>query len=432
MSALTPDLEALLATRQDGHGMPRAFYHTDALYAYELDRIWRGGWLFTGFAFEIPEPGDYITLSVGETPILVLRDDAGEVRAFHNVCRHRGTMLCRSDSGHVRSIVCPYHSWTYSRQGDLVACQGMHEGVDKSTLGLRPVATEVCAGLVYVSLAARPPAFAPLREAFAPAALPQGFDRAKIAKVVDYDVEANWKLVWENNRECFHCPRCHPQYVKANFDVYDETSASEAIRQKMAAAIARTESKWAAQGLAITHPRGGLATFPDPDRGLWYAADRTVLTEGWDTESMDGKRVAPLMGSYQDADVGVLRMRSLPNFWVHASCDHAVAARLLPGGSRTTRIRGYWLVHEDAREGEDYSLDKLLPFWSLTNEQDWDICKWQQKGVDSTAYEPGPLSRIKEYNVDAFIRWYLREMGSGGADEGADEGATVRPLTRVA
>jgi hypothetical protein len=98
----------------------------------------------------------------------------------------------------------------------------------------------------------------------------------------------------------------------------------------MDAAVARTQSKWASQGIAITHTHGGLATFPDPERDLWFAADRTVLAEGFETESMDGQRVAPLMGDYQDADVGVLRMRSLPNFWVHASCDHAVAARSCP------------------------------------------------------------------------------------------------------
>src|SRR5262249_51640515 len=122
------------------------------------------------------------------------------------------------------------------------------------------------------------------------------------------------------------------------------------------------------------------------------------------------QRVAPLMGDYQDCDVGVLRMRSMPNFWVHASCDHAVVARLLPAGPRITRVRGYWLVHENAREGDDYQLDRLLPFWALTNEQDWEICKWQQNGVDSIGYVPGPLSQRKEYNVDAFIRWYLKEM----------------------
>ncbi|HVE50383.1 MAG TPA: aromatic ring-hydroxylating dioxygenase subunit alpha [Casimicrobiaceae bacterium] len=420
------ELDTLLATRRDGYGMPRAFYHTDALYARELERVWYGGWLFAGFEIEIPNAGDFLTLAVEATSVLVMRDDAGRVRAFYNVCRHRGTMLCRSETGHVRAIICPYHSWTYSRQGELVSCHGMHEDVDKSKLGLLPVRVETVAGLIYVSLADSPPAFAPLREAFEGAARPQGFDRAKIAKIIDHDVEANWKLVWENNRECFHCVRNHPQYVKANFDVYDEASATESSRAKMATAIERTQSKWAAQGIAITHQRGGLAPFPDPERGVWYAADRTVLVDDWDTESIDGARVAPLMGDYQDADVGTLRLRSLPNFWVHGSCDHAVASRLLPAGPRKTKLRSYWLVDDQAREGDDYSLDKLLPFWDLTNAQDWDICKWQQKGVDSIGYVPGPLSKGKEYNVDAFIRWYLREMGPGGA------GAVNAPLTRVA
>ena len=421
------ELGALLATRREGHGMPRAFYHDTALYAAEMRTIWQGGWLFAGFEFEIPKPGDFLTLNVDGSPVLVIRDDQREVRAFHNVCRHRGTQLCRKEAGHVRTIVCPYHSWTYSRQGELLACMGMHDGVDKSQLGLKPVHAGVAAGLIYVSLAATPPAFDGLRERFAATARPQGFDRARIAKVIEYEVEANWKLVWENNRECFHCVQCHPQYVKANFDVYDDASASEAIRQKMAAAVARTHTKWAAQGIAITHAKGGLAPFPDPDRNTWYAADRTVMVEGFDTESMDGQRVAPLMGDYQDADVGVLRMRSMPNFWVHASCDHAVATRLLPAGPRKTLVRGYWLVDQDAREGEDYQLERLLPFWHLTNEQDWEICRWQQKGVDSIGYEPGPLSQRKEYNVDAFIRWYLNQMRAGGHC-----GNASIPLTRVA
>jgi glycine betaine catabolism A len=412
--ALSAELAALLATRRDGYGMPRDFYHNDALYPAEVAQIWNRGWLFAGFAVEIPKPGDYLTLTVDSTPVLVMRDDHHEVRAFHNVCRHRGTVLCRKDSGHARAVVCPYHAWTYSRQGDLIACHGMQEDVDKSALGLKPLHAEVCTGLIYISLAETPPAFAPLRERFAAAARPQGFERARIAKVVDYDVESNWKLVWENNRECFHCTPCHPQYVKANFDIYEEEFASAAIKQKMAAAVARTQSKWAAQGIEITLQHGGLATFPDPERNLWFAADRTVMVEGFASESMNGERVSTLMGDYADSDVGVLRMRSMPNFWVHGSCDHAVAARLLPAGPRTTKVRGYWLVHEDAVEGRDYDLEKMLPFWALTNEQDWEICKWQQKGVDSIGYEPGPLSTRKEYNVDAFIRWYLQQMRGDG------------------
>jgi Rieske 2Fe-2S family protein len=424
---LSSELAALLDSRRDGHGMPRAFYLTDSLYAAELQTIWQGGWLFAGFAFEIANPGDFLTLTVDAAPVLVIRGDDGTVRAFHNVCRHRGTQICRTDTGHVRALVCPYHSWTYSRQGELVACHGMHDGVDQSRLGLRPLHAEVCAGLIYVSLAGTPPAFDGLSERFAVAGSAQGLDRARIAQVVDYEVEANWKLVWENNRECYHCAARHPQYVKSNFDIYEEEHTSDAIGQKIAAAIARIQSKWAVEGDAAAHPKGGLATFPDPEHDMWYTSNRTALAEGFDTESMDGKRVAPLMGDYQDADVGVLRMRSLPNFWLHASCDHAVVTRVLPAGLRKTRMRSYWLVHQDARAGADYQLDRLLPFWQLTNEQDWEICKWQQKGVDSFGFEPGPLSQRKEYNVDAFIRWYLQQMRSG-----ATSGGAAQSLTRIA
>jgi Rieske 2Fe-2S family protein len=116
------------------------------------------------------------------------------------------------------------------------------------------------------------------------------------------------------------------------------------------------------------------------------------------------------MGDYTDPDVGTLRMRTMPNFWNHSSCDHGVTTRLLPAGPRLTKARVLWLVDQDAVEGRDYSLDDLLPFWQLTSEQDWEICGNQQRGVESSAYRPGPYSRYKEYNVDRFVRWYLKKL----------------------
>ena len=163
---LAAELVALLDSRREGQAMPRGFYQSAALYDAELAGIWRGGWLFAGFAFELPNAGDFLTLAVDATSVLVIRGDDGAVRAFHNVCRHRGSQLCRTDTGHLRAIVCPYHSWTYSRRGELVACHGMHEGVDKSALGLKPVRAEVVAGLIYISLADAPPALDGMRKRF--------------------------------------------------------------------------------------------------------------------------------------------------------------------------------------------------------------------------------------------------------------------------
>jgi len=125
---------------------------------------------------------------------------------------------------------------------------------------------------------------------------------------------------------------------------------------------------------------------------------------------MDGKQVAPLMGDYTDNSVGTLRLRTVPNMWCHASCDHAVSTRLLPIDKAITEVRVIWLVDEKAEEGSDYCLAELMPFWQLTSEQDWDLCEAAQLGVQSIGYRPGPYSKNKEYNVERFVRWYLNEL----------------------
>jgi glycine betaine catabolism A len=416
MSQSAASLEALIAGCEPGWSLPGVFYTDEAVYRQDIERIWRHGWLFAGHTCEIPEPGDYFTVEVDTDSVIILRGDEGEIRGLHNVCRHRGSRLCAEPSGHLGKIVCPYHQWVYARDGKLLACRGMPEALDKSQLGLVSVPVRELEGLIYFSLAADPADFEAARALMGPTLRPQGFARAKVAQAIDYDVHANWKLVWENNRECYHCNVNHPQYIKANFDHYNANDTSERIQREMDAAVARSEEKWAQRGtsagdgLAVTHKQTGMTLFPDAEHNIWYSANRTPLVDGYVSESMDGRQVAPLMGGYTDPDVGTLRMRTMPNFWNHSSCDHAVTTRLLPAGPRRTRARVLWLVDQDAVEGRDYMLDALLPFWQLTSEQDWKICENQQRGVESSAYRPGPYSPDKEYNVDRFVQWYLKQL----------------------
>ncbi len=403
------DLASLIDGCRPGWTLPGRFFTDPDLYRIDLERIWLRGWLFAGHSCEIPNPGDYFLLNLDRESIILIRDDSGRIRALHNVCRHRGSLICDAGSGHAPRLVCPYHQWTYRPNGELIACRGMHDELDKSQFGLKPVAVEEVAGLIYVSLAETPSAFGPAREMFEPLARPQGFDRARVAKVADYLVNANWKLVWENNRECYHCNLNHPQYIKANFDHYNSDDTTPRLREQMVEASARLEPKWAAAGIT-PRKETGMTLFPDAVRNIWFSANRTPLVDGYLSETMDGRMVAPLMGDYPDADVGTLRMRSLPNFWNHSSCDHGVSTRLLPMGPRQTAIRVWWLVDRNAVEGRDYDLTKLMPFWQLTSEQDWEICERQQRGVETSAYEPGPYSTHKEYNVDGFVRWYLKML----------------------
>lgn len=411
---LQGELSSFLAAYRPGWSLPRPFYGHETVYRADLEHIWRKGWLFAGHACEIRNPGDWLTLQVETDSLIVIRGEDGAVRALHNVCRHRGSQIVAPGRGSTKRLVCPYHQWTYDTKGALTFCRGMHE-LDKAEFSLKKVQCEVVEGLIFISLAENPAPFAAARELMAPYLKPQGLERAKVAKQVDYEIHANWKLVWENNRECFHCNINHPQYIKANWDHYNADDTTPEIKESIARAVARSEAKWADAGLAVSHRETGMTQFPDAERGIWYSANRTALVAGWVSESMDGKQVATLMGSYNDADVGTLRARTLPNFWNHSSSDHGVSTLLLPSGPRTTLARVTWLVHEDAVEGRDYQLERLMPFWQLTSEQDWAICERQQKGVDSSAYEPGPYSKYKEYNVDAFVRWYVKTLAAGAS-----------------
>ena len=407
---LPPRLQNLIARQPAGHSMLRPFYSDEEVYRIDCQRVWRTGWLFAGHSCEILKPGDYFTVEVDCDSIIVTRDGSGQARALYNVCRHRGSLICDHAAGQVKKLVCPYHRWTYDLDGKLLHAPGMQADLDKSEMGLHPIHIRETAGLIFISLANKPLDFDVADEIISRLAKPQGLTRAKVAKSVDYVVKANWKLVWENNRECFHCNANHPQYTQANFDHYNADDTTPRIREQISAAVTRSEAKWAASGLVVSHKQTGMTTFPDGERNIWYSANRTALVDGFVSESMDGAQVAPLMGDYPDNDVGTLRIRALPNFWNHSSCDHAVSTRLLPRGPQLTAVRVWWLVDQGAVEGRDYDLAKLMPFWQLTSEQDWEICERQQRGVNSNAYIPGPYSTYKEYNVDAFVRWYLIQL----------------------
>lgn len=401
-------LERLIAEHRPGYALPREFHADPGIYQLDLERIWRKSWLFAGHTCQVKKPGDYFVFDIDTDSIIVMRGDGGRIRAMHNTCRHRGMKVCQQESGHVRLIVCPYHQWSYARNGDLVACGGMDRDgdLDRREFGLHQVHVREVEGLIFVCLAAEAPPFEEAERALAPMLLPQGLDRAKVAAARSYVVRANWKLVWENNRECWHCNVNHPQYIKANFDNAPIDDAR--IRQEIERLAQTVTARLTTHGLEIHHQEPGLVPFPSAD--CWWASSRTPLVPGWVTESMDGQPVAPLMGDYPTRDVGTLRTRTMPNFWNHASSDHAVSTRLAPGGLDRTLVQVQWLVHEDAVEGEDYAPERLLPFWQLTSEQDWDLCEKNQAGVMSSAFTPGPYSTKREYNVIRYVEWYLARI----------------------
>ncbi len=411
----------LLAGHVPGYTLPQALHLDPDVYQLELERIWRANWLFAAHTAELRHAGDRAVFDVGDDSALVVRGEDGQLRAFHNVCRHRGSRLVDTEIASFAPAVaardpfirCPYHQWAYRLDGSLAACGGMDrmEGFDTGAHGLCPVECAEIGGLIFVRF--EPPsavdANSPVIQELSEPLLPQGLERAKVAYSQAYMVGAGWKVVWENNRECWHCHVGHPEYIKSHFDTANTASAD--VQRQMAARTATMVDALSGLSAGDVYDGGGLAAFPSPGRA--WSAHRTPLVEGFATESLDGDPVAPLMGNYQSYDVGVLRLRALPNFWCHASADHAVTTRLAPVDLERTEVVVTWLVDEAAVEDRDYSLDRLLPVWERTSEQDWQLCERNQRGIRSSGYRPGPLSDRHEANVAAFHSWYLETMLSG-------------------
>ena len=344
---MTAILSALLRARRPGFSLPQGFYTDLAVFEADMAAIFRREWLFAAASCELREPGDFVTMSVGRTPVLVLRDQRGELRAFFNTCRHRGSRLVDASRGRLRALVCPYHRWTYRLSGELSQARHMPADFDASEFPLRPLHVREVGSTVYVNLSDdAPPDIAPYAEAMAGQLAPHGLADAKLAFEVDLVARGNWKLVMENSRECYHCATGHRELMRTFLDIYDFANPENATA---------VSGYWAA--LDAAGLPSGVAEGPD------YRAARLPLTNG--------------------------------------------ARSITPDGALATTK---FLVHREAREGVDYDLDQLTRVWNVTNDEDKALVERNQAGVNSLGYRPGPYSPELEAGIIKFVDWYCAAM----------------------
>jgi len=395
-------LDQLIASRRPGFTLPQAFYTDEDVFEADLERVYFPRWLLAGHTSQVANPGDYFVFNLGRESLIVIRGDNGQLQALFNTCRHRGSRICLDSQGHVGKLVCPYHQWAYERDGRLAGARSMGADFDKSRYPLHRAHVRVAEGLVYVCLADSPPEFNEAHEVLSRFLRPHGLDRTKICFSQDYVVHANWKLLFENNRECYHCAVGHPEFCKTNYDL--GMPGDQRTNAEYDAVMDRMRRHWETNGLAV-----GPVNFPN---GSWYRCARVPLREGYVTESLDGQPLAPVMGDLKIRDAGSLRVITFPNAWCHVNSDNANLTQLLPMGPRLTHARITWLVRDDAVEGEDYDPRRVVELWKITTEQDWKLCESNQLGINSSRYEPGPLSTVTEHGVDFFTSWYLVQLSA--------------------
>lgn len=361
--ALRATLQPLAAART----LPSAVFTEAELLDIERSRLFGRSWLCVARTENLSETGSFLTREIANECILVVRDEAGELRAFFNVCRHRGARLVDEPCGRLRSgIACPYHAWVYGLDGMLKRAPHVEISEGAKTLALTQARLAIRDGFVFVNLD---------REGDDAPALPDlsrfGLDRLVRAGRLDYEVGCNWKIVCENYSECYHCPGVHPQLNRLS-DLSGEGFEDE----------------------------------------TGYNGGPMQLRPGVDTLSTSGcSRWPRLVDGEAEPTALVHYWIAYPNFMLGVHPDYLLTHRVWPISVDRSRVDCEVFVHPEALDAPDFDPAEVIEFWDLTNRQDWMLCERVQAGVASRGYVPGPY-HPSERCVHAFDRWYARWLES--------------------
>jgi len=349
--------------------MAQKYFVSPEIFADEQKRIFSGRWLLVGHQSQIAKPGDYFLATVADENLIVVRDQRSQIRGFYNVCRHRGTRLKEEVCGNSLTIQCPYHSWTYGLDGRLAGAPHMDEvpGFDKADYPLNGANLGIWEGFIFVNLESNAEGledwFAPLNQKFSAWNIPN----LRSAKRIEYEVRANWKLMFENYSECYHCPGVHPQLQKVS--PYD--SAENDLHE----------------GPFL----GGFMKI-NPGKSL----------------TTSGNACASFVGKIENLQQ-VFYYSIFPNMLLSLHPEYVMVHQVWPQSPDRTLILCDWLFHPDAFAQPAFNPNDAIEFWDLTNKQVWHMCELSQQGISSRSYKPGPYSS-RESIPAAWDREYLRHL----------------------
>jgi len=405
---------------QPGTTMPSKYYLDEDIYLKDEAIVRDNLWLFADHESRIPDAGDYFVFAYGRSDsVIVVRNNEGALNAFHNVCRHRGSRLCRHDAdsipGDPRLSVkqlgqegsspvfrCPYHAWTYDVDGNLIYAYGMQDDFDPAANGLRPCNVRTSEGHIFLHLGeGAAPDFEPTVRAIRGLSRRHGTAQLKIAARRQYSVRGNWKLAVENFLECYHCGPAHQSLVTAHDWDYALTKEQRAEFEKNLDTWVTGEARPGAGGGGMGG--GGIADGLQTDAGV----GRGFLHPGVETGSLDGNRVAPLLPTFDKPTHGFREAETGWDtaYWA-AYDDYVAIARFTPRDVELSDCEILWLVHPDAQEGRDYDVEALIGLWHVTILEDIWIVENNHAGVRSGAYGAGRYA-IHEGPPVRFARWYM-------------------------
>ena len=392
-------LEELIARRKPGYSLEQTFYTDPAVYELELERVIYRNWFLAGHVSELSVPGDFKVVKIARESAIIVRGEDGELRAFANVCRHRGSLVCLDQRGNTDKFSCPYHGWIYGLDGQLTAARDMPADFDKSAHALKTVSFDVVHGLMFICFTDQPPSLDGCKGDLAEPMAMFDFPNLKVAANRSYDIPANWKLSIENYQECYHCATAHPEYARMHTLTVNHEK-QERLRKELEERMPTCN----VQAYDIAH----TDTAARPGE-IGYGYSRSALFRKYRTGSRDGTPVAPLLGDFTGYDQGASDFNFGGFSFLLAYSDHVVAYVFSPVEHERSRCEIWWLVRGDAEVGKDYDVGDLTWLWDITTKADLEIIVNNWKGVCSKYYEPGPFSTM-EREEGVYIDWILQEL----------------------
>jgi Rieske 2Fe-2S family protein len=391
-------INTAIADYKSGYSLEQRFYRDQAIYDAEINKLFFKHWLFAGHDSQIPNRGDFFTIEIDQESVIVVRTAKGDVKAHLNVCRHRGSRVCLEKSGNKQRFTCPYHAWSYDLDGKLIAARFMSDEFKTTENALHSAHVELLGGLIFISVAETPLAISQMREKMDGIFNLFGFNTLKLAEQRSYAIPANWKLAVENYQECYHCAPSHQEFAKIHAmarSPAEFTSIKESFHDdnKLSHSVFDCYYGYAKEG----------------QEGFQYG--RNPLLKGNLSGSLGGKSVAPLLGNISKYDGGASEFMLGPVSFFLMYDDHIVVYRFLPKSIDECRCEIFWLVHQDAVEGEDYDIDTLTWLWDVTIKADKKIIVDNQLGVNSQFYQPGKLSKMEVFE-QAFLDWYVETLAN--------------------
>jgi len=353
--------------------LPGAAYTDPNTFALEQSRIFEAMWFCAIRSADLVKPGAFRRVQVGRESVLVVRGHDGALKAFLNICRHRGSTLCTEESGEVRrAFQCSYHAWTYALDGKLLAAPHLTSmpDVDRVAYGLVPVHLREWLGYAWVCLAEEPPSFeadvqGAVVERLGDLAAIERYEVGdlEVGRRTVYDVKANWKLIVENFMECYHCATIHPELT----EVLPEF----------------------ANGYAAQYFVG---------HGAEFAAD----VQGFTVDGGEGVERIPTVSEEQDRRYYAITVK--PQTFINLVPDHVIWHRMFPMAADRTIVECDWLyLPSVVQGGKDVSRSAEL--FHRVNEQDFEACERCQPAMDSRAYAAGGVLVPSEHHISAFHEW---------------------------